>query len=79
MRAACLSPDLITMLGRARGQLRRSAVTSVSDALMPTIGMVPHEVDVLRLLTEGLDARQISEKFAYSERPVKNGQPGPPW
>ncbi|WP_327705388.1 hypothetical protein OG530_30675 [Streptomyces decoyicus] len=54
-------------------------MTSVSDALMPTIGMMPHEVDVLRLLTEGLDARQISEKFAYSERPVKNGQPGPPW
>lgn len=64
VRAGCLSPDLITRPGHARGRLRRSAVTSASVALRPTVGMVPHEADVLRLLAEGLDTRRISEKFA---------------
>ncbi len=34
--------------------------------------MAPREVDVLRLVAEGLDTRQISGKLAYSERTVKN-------
>ncbi|MFI9052181.1 LuxR C-terminal-related transcriptional regulator [Streptomyces sp. NPDC053427] len=67
-----LPPDLISRLLTQVGQLRRSAMSSASVALAPTIGMAPREVDVLRLIAEGLDTRQISEKLAYSERTVKN-------
>lgn len=67
-----LPPDLISRLLTQVGQLRRSAVTSTSVTFGPTLGMAPREVDVLRLVAEGLDTRQISEKLAYSERTVKN-------
>lgn len=67
-----LPPDLISRLLTQVGRLRRSAVTSASVAFVPTLGMAPREVDVLRLVAEGLDTRQISEKLAYSERTVKN-------
>ncbi|MFJ9419157.1 MULTISPECIES: response regulator transcription factor [unclassified Streptomyces] len=67
-----LPPDLISRLLTQVGQLRRSAMASTSVAPAPTIGMAPREVDVLRLIAEGLDTRQISEKLAYSERTVKN-------
>ncbi|MDT0456724.1 response regulator transcription factor [Streptomyces sp. DSM 41527] len=67
-----LPPDLISKLLTQVGQLRRSAVTSAAVAWAPTVGMAPREVDVLRLVADGLDTRQISEKLAYSERTVKN-------
>lgn len=67
-----LPPDLISRLLTQVGQLRRSAGASASVALTPTFGMTPREVDVLRLIAEGLDTRQISEKLSYSERTVKN-------
>lgn len=68
---ADLPPDLISRLLTQVGQLRRSAAGS-THAMVPTTGMAPREVDVLRLIAEGLDTRQISEKLAYSERTVKN-------
>ncbi|UKY53269.1 response regulator transcription factor [Streptomyces inhibens] len=67
-----LPPDLISRLLTQVGQFRRSAMASTSVALVPTVGMAPREVDVLRLIADGLDTRQISEKLAYSERTVKN-------
>lgn len=67
-----LPPDLIRRLLTQVGQLRRSVETSASVGFVPTLGMAPREVDVLRLVAEGLDTRQISEKLAYSERTVKN-------
>ncbi|MFH8572647.1 response regulator transcription factor [Streptomyces sp. NPDC017993] len=67
-----LPPDLVSRLLTQVGRLRRSAVSSASVAFVPTLGMAPREVDVLRLVAEGLDTRQISEKLAYSERTVKN-------
>ncbi|MFJ2767976.1 response regulator transcription factor [Streptomyces sp. NPDC087300] len=70
-----LPPDLINRLMTQLGQLRRSALDSspgASGALVPTLGMAPREVDVVRLIAEGLDTKQISEKLAYSERTVKN-------
>ncbi|MFE6738048.1 response regulator transcription factor [Streptomyces tubercidicus] len=67
-----LPPDLISTLLAQVGQLRRSVATSASVGFVPTLGMAPREVDVLRLIAEGLDTRQISEKLAYSERTVKN-------
>ncbi|MFE1171917.1 response regulator transcription factor [Streptomyces sp. NPDC058773] len=67
-----LPPDLISTLLSQVGQLRRSVTTAAPVGFVPTLGMAPREVDVLRLVAEGLDTRQISEKLAYSERTVKN-------
>ncbi|MGW1377490.1 helix-turn-helix transcriptional regulator [Streptomyces sp. NPDC002446] len=67
-----LPPDLISRLLSQVGRLRRSVTASASVGYVPTLGMAPREVDVLRLVAEGLDTRQISEKLAYSERTVKN-------
>ncbi|WP_438292897.1 helix-turn-helix transcriptional regulator [Streptomyces sp. HUAS TT7] len=70
-----LPPDLISRLLVQVGRLRRSETTSASagsSSTAPLFGMAPREVDVLRLVAEGLDTRQISEKLAYSERTVKN-------
>ena len=38
----------------------------------PTSGLAPREVDVLRLVAEGLDTVEIAGKLSYSERTVKN-------
>lgn len=38
----------------------------------PSIGLVPREVDVLRLIADGLDTGEIAGKLSYSERTVKN-------
>ena len=70
--AGHLPPDLISRPLTQVGRLRRSAVTSASVAVAPTTGMAPREVDVPRLIAEGLDTRQMSEKLACSERAVKN-------
>ncbi|WP_030779951.1 response regulator transcription factor [Streptomyces sp. NRRL S-920] len=70
-----LPPDLINRLMTQLGRLRLSALDSspsAGGALVPTLGMAPREVDVVRLIAEGLDTKQISEKLAYSERTVKN-------
>ncbi|MGW0535187.1 response regulator transcription factor [Streptomyces sp. NPDC003032] len=70
-----LPPDLINRLMTQLGRLRLSALDgtpSAAGALVPTLGMAPREVDVVRLIADGLDTKQISEKLAYSERTVKN-------
>ncbi|MBD0741183.1 helix-turn-helix transcriptional regulator [Streptomyces sp. CBMA152] len=69
-----LPPDLLSRLLTQVGRLRRSesALATGSGGPAPVLGMAPREVDVLRLVAEGLDTRQISEKLAYSERTVKN-------
>ncbi|MDJ0382045.1 response regulator transcription factor [Streptomyces sp. G-G2] len=69
-----MPPDLI---GRVLGQvnrLRRSekAAACQGAATPPLFGLAPRETDVLRLVAEGLDTRQIADKLAYSERTVKN-------
>ncbi|MFD1661113.1 LuxR C-terminal-related transcriptional regulator [Streptomyces caeni] len=38
----------------------------------PALGLAPREVDVLRLVAEGLDTGEIASKLSYSERTVKN-------
>ncbi|GAA1358410.1 helix-turn-helix transcriptional regulator [Streptomyces beijiangensis] len=70
-----LPPDLISRLLVQVGRLRRSTAASEvggSGGVLPLFGMAAREVDVVRLVAEGLDTRQISEKLAYSERTVKN-------
>ncbi len=68
-----LPPDLVSRLLNQVGRLRRAtAAGATAGGTVPLFGMAPREVDVLRLLAEGLDTRQISERLAYSERTVKN-------
>ncbi|PKV89745.1 DNA-binding NarL/FixJ family response regulator [Streptomyces sp. TLI_146] len=69
-----LPPDLVSRLLTQMGRLHRSASgpTTGSRGAAPPLGMAAREVDVLRLVADGLDTRQISEKLAYSERTVKN-------
>jgi DNA-binding NarL/FixJ family response regulator len=35
-------------------------------------GLTPREIDVLRLMADGLDTAEIADKLCYSERTVKN-------
>ncbi|MET8509407.1 response regulator transcription factor [Streptomyces sp. NPDC004787] len=68
-----LPPDLVSRLLDQVGRLQRATTGGAgTGGTVPLFGMAPREVDVLRLLAEGLETRQISEKLAYSERTVKN-------
>jgi DNA-binding NarL/FixJ family response regulator len=65
-----LPPDLLGQLIAHVGRSQRTAAQSPSTA--PPVGLAPREVDVLRLVADGLDTHQIAEKLAYSERTIKN-------
>ncbi|WP_370410021.1 response regulator transcription factor [Streptomyces fradiae] len=68
-----LPPDLVSRLLDQVGRLQRATAAGTGPGgTVPLFGMAPREVDVLRLLAEGFETRQISEKLAYSERTVKN-------
>jgi DNA-binding NarL/FixJ family response regulator len=56
---------LLTQVGRARSLGGRPDVVA-----MP--GLSDRETDVLRLVAEGFDTREIATKLNYSERTVKN-------
>jgi DNA-binding NarL/FixJ family response regulator len=64
-----LPADLIARLMSQAGALRRDA-TGRTDP--PGPGLTPREVDVLRLVAEGLDTGEIAGKLSCSERTVKN-------
>jgi DNA-binding NarL/FixJ family response regulator len=66
-----LPPDL---LGRLLSTVGRAQRTSTGAAGPPSAALylAPREVNVLRLVADGLDTRQIARQLAYSERTVKN-------
>ncbi len=64
-----LPADLLGRLINQVGTLHRSAAGRPGA---PASGMTPREVDVLRLVAEGLDTGEIASKLSYSERTVKN-------
>ncbi|MEU0137763.1 response regulator transcription factor [Streptomyces sp. NPDC006296] len=64
-----LPSDLLGRLIAQVGTLQRGT-TSMSGATVS--GLAPREVDVLRLVAEGLDTAEIASKLSYSERTVKN-------
>ncbi|MFI0815889.1 LuxR C-terminal-related transcriptional regulator [Streptomyces sp. NPDC021098] len=64
-----LPPDLVGRLLERLGQLQRSASQGTAA---PATGLTAREVDVLRLVAEGLETREIATKMAYSERTVKS-------
>ncbi|WP_431312906.1 response regulator transcription factor [Streptomyces silvensis] len=56
---------LLARMGRLRGD-------TPDPAGIAAVGMAPREVDILRLVADGLDTAEIAVKLAYSERTVKN-------
>ncbi|MBA0051103.1 response regulator transcription factor [Streptomyces sp. AJS327] len=64
-----LPPDLLGRLIAHIGVMQRNTTTSPDS---PVSGLTPREVDVLRLVAEGLGTGEIASKLSYSERTVKN-------
>lgn len=64
-----LPADLLGRLINQVGTLHRSAAGRPGG---PSSGLTAREVDVLRLVAEGLDTGEIAGKLSYSERTVKN-------
>ncbi|GAA4332765.1 response regulator transcription factor [Streptomyces venetus] len=64
-----LPADLLGRLINQVGTLHRGTVGRPGA---PASGMTPRELDVLRLVAEGLDTGEIASKLSYSERTVKN-------
>jgi DNA-binding NarL/FixJ family response regulator len=62
-------PDLLGRLLDQVGKLQRHVLGP--RGIMFT-GLAPREVEVLRLLADGLDTSEIAHELAYSERTVKN-------
>lgn len=64
-----LPADLLGRLITQVGTMQRGASGS-SD--VPVHGLAPREVDVVRLVAEGMDTGEIADELSYSERTVKN-------
>ncbi|MFD9392182.1 LuxR C-terminal-related transcriptional regulator [Streptomyces sp. NPDC060000] len=64
-----LPADLLGRLISQVGTLHRGTAGRPGA---PSLGLAPREVDVLRLVAEGLDTGEIASKLSYSERTVKN-------
>jgi DNA-binding NarL/FixJ family response regulator len=62
-----LPPDL---LGGLLGHVGRARRAGAGAAVMA--GFSPREIDVIKLVAEGLDTREMAVKLCYSERTVKN-------
>ncbi|WP_404867714.1 LuxR C-terminal-related transcriptional regulator [Kitasatospora griseola] len=64
-----LPPDL---LGKLIGCMGRRRTGDGPDNNPADYGMLPREVDVLRLVADGMDTGEIAVKLLYSERTIKN-------
>lgn len=64
-----LPPDLLGGLLAQVGEARR-ALGQHGAVSLP--GLSGREVDVVRLVAEGFDTREVARKLSYSERTVKN-------
>jgi DNA-binding NarL/FixJ family response regulator len=64
-----LPADLLGRLISQVGTLQRG---STAEPRALAHGLTPREIDVLRLVAEGMDTAEIAAKLAYSERTVKN-------
>ncbi|OLT14850.1 helix-turn-helix transcriptional regulator [Pseudonocardia sp. CNS-139] len=62
-------PDL---LGRLLAQVGKVQRQVLSPRGMTLTGLSRREIDILRLVAEGLDTMEIAEALSYSERTVKN-------
>lgn len=62
-------PDLLGRLLNQVGRLQRHVLAPRGITFS---GLTEREIDVLRLVAEGLDTSEIAKKLAYSERTIKN-------
>jgi DNA-binding NarL/FixJ family response regulator len=65
-----LPPDLLGRLIGCMGRQRGDGPGP--DGTPADHGMLPREVDVLRLVADGMDTGEIAVKLLYSERTIKN-------
>jgi DNA-binding NarL/FixJ family response regulator len=70
-----LPQDLLGQLMTHVGRSRRVAANGL-PAAVPAVGLAPREIDVLKLLAEGMDTRGIAAKLCYSERTIKTRSRG---
>src|SRR5262245_28995160 len=66
---ADLPPNLLGQLIGHAERLHREVMASHG---LTASGLSPREVDVLRLMADGLDTTEIARNLSYSERTVKN-------
>lgn len=64
-----LAPDL---LGRLMVQMSRLQHEVLAPRGIGPSGMTDRELEVLRLLADGLDTAEVASKLSYSERTIKN-------
>lgn len=60
------------LLGGLLSNIGRSLRGGAAPRDVPLTGFSEREIDVVRLVGEGLETREIAEKLSYSERTVKN-------
>ena len=60
------------LLGRLLAQVGRLQRQLLNPRGLSLTGMSAREVEILRLVAEGLDTAEIATKLSYSERTVKN-------
>ncbi|CAM5281140.1 DNA-binding response regulator OS=Streptomyces alboniger OX=132473 GN=CP975_27730 PE=4 SV=1 [Streptomyces alboniger] len=60
------------LLGRLMTQIGSLARTIPGGTAALTGGLTPREVEVVRLVAEGLDTKEIAAELNYSERTIKN-------
>ena len=66
---AAVPPDLLHRLLEQVGRLQRQVL---SPRGLTFSGLADREIEVLRLVAEGLDTAEIATKLAYSQRTIKN-------
>ena len=64
-----LPPNLVGELLKHVERLQREVLTPYG---LTAAGLTPREIDVLRLMADGLDTGEIAGRLNYSERTVKN-------
>ncbi|WP_338674714.1 helix-turn-helix transcriptional regulator [Streptomyces sp. SCSIO 30461] len=67
--AACMPPEF---QGRLVDKIRSLQGEVLAPIGMTLSGLIPREILVLRLLSEGLDTTEIAGRLNYSERTVKH-------
>jgi DNA-binding NarL/FixJ family response regulator len=66
---AAVPPDLLHRLLEQVGRLQRQVL---SPRGLTFSGLADREIEVLRLVAEGLDTAEIAAKLSYSQRTIKN-------